>query len=189
MTILHIDASARTEGSKSRLLSHAIVKTLGDADIIYRNVANGLPFINAAWVGANFTDESERSAEQKALLQQSDALIAELERADTIVIGTPVYNFSIPAALKAWIDLVARARKTFKYTENGPVGLLKDKKVYVAAVSGGTAIDSDIDYATPYLRHVLGFMGLNDLTLIGAGQQMTRGDEAVRAALQNIAKL
>jgi FMN-dependent NADH-azoreductase len=189
MTILHIDASARKDGSSTRKMSAAIVEKLGGGDVTYRDVANGLPFVTEAWVGANFTDKSERSDEQKAILAQSDALIAELESADTIVIGVPIYNFGIPAALKAWIDMVARARKTFKYTENGPVGLLEDKKVYLAMASGGTQIGSDIDFASTYMQHVLGFMGLNNVTIIAADKQMARGINAIEAAMEDIATI
>ena len=189
MTILHIDASARKDGSSTRKMSAAIVEQLGGSDITYRDVADGLPFVTEAWVGANFTDESERSAAQKAILAQSDALIAELESADTIVIGSPIYNFGIPAALKAWIDMVARARKTFKYTENGPVGLLEGKKVYLAMASGGTKIGSDIDFAATYMQHVLSFLGLNDVTIIAADKQMARGADAVESAMEEISKI
>lgn len=189
MTILHIDASARKDGSSTRKMSAAIVEQLGGGDVTYRDVADGLPFVTEAWVGANFTDESDRSEAQKAILAQSDALIAELESADTIVIGSPIYNFGIPAALKAWIDMVARARKTFKYTENGPVGLLKGKKVYLAMASGGTEIGSDIDFASTYMQHILGFLGLDDVTIIAAGKQMARGTDALDSAMEEISKL
>ena len=87
----------------------------------------------------------------------------ELVAADVVVIGTPIYNFSIPASLKAWVDMVARARKTFRYTENGPVGLLSDKKAYIVVASGGVKVGSPADFATPYLRHALSFVGITDV--------------------------
>jgi FMN-dependent NADH-azoreductase len=95
-----------------------------------------------------------------------------VQSADILVIGVPVYNFGVPAALKAWIDMIARARETFKYTENGSVGLLSGKKAYLIVASGGTEVESGIDYATPYMKHVLGFIGVTDVTVIAAGQQM-----------------
>lgn len=189
MTILHIDASALMDGSSTRTMTRKIVDALGGNDVVYRDVAEGLPFVTQDWVHANFTDESERSDAQKTLLAGSDALINELERADTIVIGVPVYNFGIPAALKAWIDMVARARKTFKYTENGPVGLLEGKKVYLAIASGGTEVGGDIDFATGYMKHIMGFLGLHDVTIFSAGQQMARGEEALKSALDEIAQI
>jgi FMN-dependent NADH-azoreductase len=140
------------------------------------------------WVGANFTDDADRSDDQKAALAASDEMIAELEAADTIVIGVPIYNFSIPAALKAWIDLIARARKTFRYTEAGPEGLLKGKKAYLVVTSGGVPVGSDYDFATGYLRHVLGFVGITDVNIIAADQQMMNG-EAINQATTAIADL
>jgi len=97
-------------------------------------------------------------------------LVEELKAADTIVIGAPIYNFNIPAALKAWIDLIARARLTFKYGENGPVGLLKNKKAYIVMASGGVPIGSAMDFASGYLQHVLAFVGITDVTIIDASQ-------------------
>ena len=129
-TILHIDASARSDGSVSRALTQTLVETLSSPEtaIIRRDLgAAPLPAISADWVGANFTPDDQRSDVQTETLALSDELIGELEAADTIVLGVPVYNFGVPATFKAWIDLVARARKTFRYTENGPEGLLKGK--------------------------------------------------------------
>ena len=123
--ILRIDSSARHSGSTSRQLTEQLVTRLVEqgygASVTHRDLANTPPaLLTENWVGANFTDEADRSVDQKATLAASDEMIAELEAADTIVIGVPIYNFSIPAALKAWIDLIARARKTFRYTEAGP---------------------------------------------------------------------
>ena len=145
-----------------------------------------MPILTEAWVGANFTPDDDRSAEQRETLALSDRLIAEIEAADTLVLGVPVYNFGVPAAFKAWIDLVARARKTFKYTENGPVGLLEGKKAYVVIASGGTPSGSEIDFATPYVRHVLGFLGIHDVSFVAADQLMAAGDEKIAAAKETI---
>jgi FMN-dependent NADH-azoreductase len=101
-------------------------------------------------------------------LALSDTLIEELEAADTIVIGMPIYNFGMPAALKAWIDLMARPKVTFAYTESGPVGLLNDKRAIVAVASGGVPVDSPADFATPHLRQVLRFVGIDDITVHAA---------------------
>jgi FMN-dependent NADH-azoreductase len=117
--------------------------------------------LDTDWVTANFTPPEERGEAERAALAESDALVAELKAADVLVIGVPIYNFGIPAALKAWVDLVARARVTFRYTEQGPVGLLTGKRAYLAVASGGTPVGSAIDFATGYLRHVLGFLGID----------------------------
>ena len=185
--ILRVDASARRSGSSSRALTDALIARLGSTAVVSRDLSDALPFVTENWVHANFTDEAERTAEQKAELELSDRLVAELFAADILVIGSPVYNFGIPAALKAWIDMVARARKTFRYTERGPQGLLTGKKAYVLMASGGTEIGSEIDFASGYLRHVLGFIGIDDVTIIAADQQMMRGEDALSQALGRIA--
>lgn len=190
-TILKIDASARKAGSMTRELTDTLVTRLLDthpsARVLTRDVSAGLPVVDEAWVGANFTDPAERSSEQKLKLALSDTLVAELKAADVLVIAAPVYNFGIPASLKAWVDLVARARETFRYTENGPEGLLKGKKAYVVVASGGVPVNSAVDFATPYLKQVLAFIGITDVTVIAADQLMMDGDAkraAARAAIE-----
>lgn len=167
-TVLHIDSSARIEGSVTRDLSAEIVSRLGADKVVRRDLATPLPLLDGAWVGANFTPADQRTDEQKQLLALSDSLVEELKQADAIVIGSPVYNFSVPSTLKAWIDLVARAGLTFQYTENGPIGLLEGKRAVIVMASGGTQAGSDIDFATTYLRHVLGFIGITDVEVVAA---------------------
>ena len=184
--ILHIDASARGAGSTTRQLTAQLVARLAEqgygAQVTHRDLAQTPPaLLTETWVGANFTDDAERNADQKAALAASDELIAELEAADTIVIGVPVYNFAIPAALKAWVDLIARARRTFRYTETGPEGLLTGKKAYLVVASGGVPIGSDYDFASGYLRHVLGFVGITEVTIIAADRQMSDEDAIAKA--------
>jgi FMN-dependent NADH-azoreductase len=181
MHVLEINASARQEGSISRHLVDDLVAALQDryagTRITRRDIAAGLPFISEDWVRANFTPEEERSTRDRNILALSDELVSELEAADVVVIGAPIYNFSVPATLKAWIDMVARARKTFRYTETGVEGLLKGKKAFVVVPSGGVPVGSAMDFATPYLRHVLGFIGITDVEIIGA-QGADRGNDA-----------
>lgn len=188
MKILHIDSSARHEGSVTRDLTARIVAQLG-GEAIRRDVSDPLPVIQEAWVGANFTPADQRSPEQRATLALSDALVEELEAADTVVIGVPIYNFGIPAALKSWIDLIARAGRTFKYTENGPEGLLTGKRAIVAIASGGTASGSEIDFATPYIKHVLGFVGIHDVTVIAADRLGAGAEEKLAEIAPQIAAL
>jgi FMN-dependent NADH-azoreductase len=130
-----------------------------------------------------------RDAGARATLDLSDRLIAELKAADTIVIGMPIYNFGMPASLKAWIDLVARSGVTFRYGEDGPVGLLEGKRAVVAVASGGTRVGSDIDFATGHLRHVLGFMGITDVELVAADALMAGSEEKVEMAQDRIEAL
>ncbi|UWQ33085.1 NAD(P)H-dependent oxidoreductase [Leisingera sp. M527] len=188
-TILHIDSSARTDGSVSRDLSAQITGRLGASDVIRRDLAAPLPLLDGAWIGANFTPADQRSDEQKQLLALSDSLVEELKQADTIVIGTPIYNFSVPSTLKAWIDLVARVGVTFRYEETGPVGLLEGKRAIIAVASGGTQAGSDIDFATTYLRHVLGFIGITEVEIVAADALMVNADSALAKAKTQIEAL
>jgi FMN-dependent NADH-azoreductase len=187
MTTLLIQSSARTVGSTSRDLSALLAERLG-APVVTRDVSSGLPMVSSDWIAANVTDADDRTEAQKALLAQSEELIAEVEAADTLVIAVPLYNFSIPASLKAWIDQIARARRTFRYTENGPEGLVKGKRAFLVITSGGVPVDAPVDFATPYMRHVLSFIGITDVTVIGADRQMANPDavDAARAEIEAI---
>ena len=193
MHVLEINTSARQDGSVSRRLVGDLVAALqdrhGDVRVTRREIAAGLPFIDEAWVGANFTPEEERTDLDRQVLARSDELVGELETADIIVIGAPIYNFSIPATLKTWIDMVTRARKTFHYTESGPEGLLKGKKAYVITPSGGVPVGSAVDFATPYLRHALAFIGITDVEIIGAAGADRGNQEALDDARSRIAEL
>ncbi len=180
-TVLHIDSSARFQGSITRELSARIAQGLG-GKILRRDLADSLPQINEAWVGANFTPLDQRNAAQRDTLALSDALVAELEAADTVIIGVPIYNFGVPTSLKAWIDLVARAGRTFRYSQSGPEGLLKGKRAILVVASGGTQIGSEIDFATPYLRHVLGFLGIEDVEIVTADRNSTDADAVIEKA-------
>ncbi len=193
LRVLEVSASGRVGDSVSRVLTQDLIDALdsryGSVDLTRRDLIDGTPFVDEAWINANFTDTHERSAEQRAALAASDGLVAELQEADIVVIGVPIYNFSVPAAFKAWIDMIARARLTFRYTANGPEGLLKGKKAYVVVSSGGVPVDSAVDFATPYIRHVLGFVGITDVDVIAADQLNTKADESIDAARVRIAEL
>lgn len=192
-TILRIDSSMRHTGSVTRALADRLVERLSAAApgtrVIRRDLADGVPLIDEAWIGANFTDPAGRSEAHRAALALSDELVAELRAADTIVIGLPVYNFSLPAALKAWIDLVARARETFRYTEAGPEGLLTGKRALVVVASGGVPVGSAADFATPYLSHALAFMGIEDVEFISADRLAADAEAAIAGAEARIERL
>ncbi len=190
--ILRIDASMRDEGSLSRQIADTLIHRLRSAatnsKVVQRDLARGIELVNAHWIDANFTDPNKRTCQQRSTLAYSDALVAELKNANTLVIATPIYNFGVPAALKAWVDMVARARETFRYTPDGPRGLLAGKKAYVVVVSGGTVADSEIDFATPYLRHALSFIGITDVEVIAANAG-DGADKLVEHALAQIDSL
>ncbi|MFZ0789949.1 MAG: NAD(P)H-dependent oxidoreductase [Chromatiaceae bacterium] len=195
LKVLRVDSSARHEGSVSRKVADALIERLerneGPVDLMVRDLAIESPhFVDAAWVDSNFTAPERRSEAQSAVLAESDALVAELRAADVLIIGVPIYNFAIPAKLKAWVDMVARARVTFRYTENGPEGLLRGKRAYLAVASGGTAVGSEIDFATGYLRHILGFLGIDDVEIVAADRLTPRGEgRALGDALHRIDRL
>ncbi|MBC00686.1 MAG: FMN-dependent NADH-azoreductase [Rhodobacteraceae bacterium] len=190
LTVLKVDSSARREGSVTRRLADRAIAELGEGGTevttIIRDVAAGLPVVDEAWVAANFTDPAERTAEQKARLALSDTLVAEVKAADVLLIGVPIYNFGIPAALKAWVDLIARARETFRYTENGPEGLLTDKRAILVLASGGTTVGSEIDFATGYLKHIMSFIGITDVTVIAADRLMFDAEESLAGAERGV---
>ncbi|WP_171229153.1 FMN-dependent NADH-azoreductase [Ruegeria sp. HKCCA4008] len=188
-TILHIDSSARRVNSTTRDLSDRVVKQLGADRIIRRDLATPLPLLTEDWIAANFTPADQRDDLQRDRLALSDELVSELQEADTIVIGLPIYNFSVPAAFKAWVDLVARAGLTFSYTENGPKGLLEGKRAILAIASGGVPVGSEADFATNYARHVLGFIGIHDVDVIAADQMAVNPDAALESAHKAVAEL
>lgn len=185
-SILRIDASARREGSISRDLADRIIARFPEANVTTRDLASGLPLINETWVGANFTPEADRSPEQRDTLALSDELIAEVKAADTLVIGLPIYNFGVPATLKAWVDQIARAGVTFRYSEAGPEGLLTGKRAIVIVASGGTEAGSDLDFATGYMRHMLSFIGIRDVEFVTADRLALDMDGTLQSARNQI---
>jgi FMN-dependent NADH-azoreductase len=196
LNILRVDSSGRSGGqnggSVTRELVDLLIQSLVERQpvrITTRDVAKGLPFVGESWIAANFTDPEQRDDAKHAALAESDALVNEVKAADVLIIGVPLYNFGVPATLKAWIDQIARARVTFRYTENGPEGLLKGKKAYLVVASGGTPVGGTIDFATPWLTHVLGFLGITDVEVIAAERQMIQGEAARDQAKARIAEL
>ena len=189
--ILYITASIRSEAeSISRSLGQSIVDGLaaGGGSVTTRDLAaNDLPYVSAERFAANLTAAADRTPEQAELAAIADTLIAELQAADAIVIASPVYNFGPPATLKAWADLVARAGTTFQYTANGPEGLLKGKKAYLAIASGGTPVGTDYDFMSRWLTFFLGFLGITDVTMIAADGIMGAGGEEKIAAAKDAA--
>jgi len=178
--ILRLNASMRKSGSYSRNLSDKLIKQLTakeNSEITIRDLADGIPLIDENWIKANFTAADKRTLEQNETLITSDILVNELNNADLIVIGIPIYNFGVPAAFKAWIDQVVRSKLTFRYGDKGPIGLVQNKKAYIIIVSGGTKLGTEIDFISSYLKHVLGFIGITDVTFIdssGLGLEETK---------------
>ena len=180
-TILHIDSSSRVEGSATRQLSAYAVELLVKENPQAKIIRHDLVAQPLAHIGTDFLSG------QADVLAHSDKLIAELEQADILVIGAPMYNFGIPTQLKAWIDHVCRAGKTFSYTAEGPKGLLKNKRAIIVVGTGGvysTPAMAAIDHVSPYLKQVLGFIGITDVTVVSAEKQAMGADTA-QHELQN----
>ncbi|MEM7601271.1 MAG: NAD(P)H-dependent oxidoreductase [Verrucomicrobiota bacterium] len=165
--ILHLDASGRQTGSSSRAASDAHAKELASTkglDIRYRDLSQGLPFVNETMIEGYFTPDDQRTDAHREALKTSDALVDELMNAEALVIGVPIYNFSVPANFKAWADLVARAGVTVIYNEEGcPVGQVPDFPTKVFVAYGGTEIGSKRDFATPWMTMFLNYIGIKDI--------------------------
>jgi FMN-dependent NADH-azoreductase len=145
-----------------------------DGKVVHRDLNEmQLSPVNAEWIAAAYTPESARSEQQRRALETSDSLIADLQRADELVFGVPMHNFTIPSTLKLWIDQVVRVGKTFAYSANGPTGLLSGKKATLLIASGGVYEQgtqmASLNFVDPYLRTVFGFIGITDLSIISAG--------------------
>ena len=188
--ILRVDSSANPGDSVSRAIGdeaeHRLTAGHPGATVHRLDLAAGMPHIDADWVGANFTPPEQRSPEQQERLALSDQAVAVLEEADAVVITVPVYNFSLPSTLKAWIDHICRAGVTFRYTENGPQGLLADRPVYLVMASGGVPFGSPMDFASGYLKQVLRFIGIEDVRLVGAERVASGARAAQQAALNTL---
>jgi len=194
-TLLIVNSSPRSGSVSRRLTSHVAEQWKQrnpNGRIIERDLTAETPaFVNEHWIQAAYTPEAQHTPEQQKALAQSNVLIGELMAADVVVIGAPMHNFSISAPLKAWIDQIVRVGKTFSYGENGPKGLIpSDKKVLVVVSRGGMYGEgSPADFQVPYLRHMLHFVGLNNLTVIDADQQAFGPEAAQKSVEKAIQKL
>jgi len=186
--LLQLSTSIMGENSVSRELASNLLAELAGSqefNLIERNFADEpIPHLDSEWLTALTTPEADRSPDQRSKVTFSDKLIAELIAADILVIGLPMYNFSLPSMLKAWIDHIARAGVTFKYTSDGSVGLLEDKKVYLVVAMGGIHEASTTDFLRPYMKHVLAFVGLEDVEVITA-DGLNMGAERREQGLKN----
>lgn len=191
--ILRIETSIKGEASVSRKLTDRIVarltKTAPGAEVTVRDLSAGVPQIDADWIGAVYTPAEARTPDQSRIAAYSDALLDEVKAADVLVIALPVYNFGLPAQLKSWIDHLARKGETFRYTEKGPEGLLTGKRAIVALSSDGTKMGSEIDFASGYLRHMLGFFGITDVEFVAADRMVFDPEATLKAAEAEIDRL
>jgi len=187
MNILQIKSSARGAASHSSAIADDLVLRLRlahpHARLTLRDLnATPHPVLDEAALGALFTPAANRTPEQAARVALDDALIAEIEAADVVVIGVPMYNFAVPAQLKNWIDAITRVGVTFRYTEKGSEGLLKGKTVYAVLARGGKYRDTPADSQVPYLKTIFSFLGITDLRFVYA-EGLNMGEQAAHDAL------
>ncbi|WP_334057184.1 FMN-dependent NADH-azoreductase [Polaribacter sp. P097] len=193
MKILNINSSSNKTSSTSSMFAEKLVKQLvseneGSSVVTRHTTYSDLPFIDEVILGALFP-QGERTEDQNKALAISNELVQEVQEADVLVIGAPIYNFSVPASLKAYFDLIARAGLTFKYGDKGPVGLLENKKAYIVISSGGTEVGSEIDFAGKYIEHFLGFIGITDVEFVKLDQLMFSSEAKLESANKQIATL
>ncbi|WP_299675117.1 NAD(P)H-dependent oxidoreductase [uncultured Dokdonia sp.] len=192
-TLLRIDGSPRKETSISRQLANNLqehLKREGDSllhrDLYYDDLVQ---LGNQDQVDAYFIPEDQQTEAQKAAVHNSNILAQEFANADTYIIASPMYNFSVTAGLKTYIDAISRVGISFKYTEKGPVGLLKNKKAYVIVTTGGTKLNSPVDHVTNYLTTFLNFLGITDITFISADEVVANQEQAIALAKEQISIL
>ncbi|HEY8098873.1 MAG TPA: NAD(P)H-dependent oxidoreductase [Methylobacter sp.] len=186
-TLLQLNSSIFSSGGHSTQLADQFVASwhanASDAEVIVRDLAHDpIPHLDAQRVLAFFAQPEMRTPEQQTYIAESDALIEEIKQAQIIVIGLPMYNFGIPSTLKAYFDQIARAGVTFRYTENGPEGVLTGKKVFVFAARGGMYAGTPLDSQTSYVRDFLSFLGMNDVEFVYA-EGLNMGEATKEAAL------
>ncbi len=186
-TILQLNSAARSQGANSTLLANELAAKLQAANpgakrVLRDLLADALPHLDDSVLGAFFTPAEQRTPEQSAIVARSDALIAELQAADIVIIGAPMYNFGISSQLKTYFDWIARAGVTFRYTPNGPEGLVKGKKAYVVSARGGKYVGTPFDSQTPHIKAFLGLIGIADVEFIYA-EGLNLGPDAAGAAL------
>ena len=194
-SILNLNSSIFGDGGQSSRLAEQFIAQFPAARVVRRDLSkNPLPHLDAERFGAFLSQPETRTPAQQQVLNDSDALIAELKEADTLVVGLPMYNFGIPSPLKAYFDHVARAGATFKYTEKGAVGLLNGKKAYVFAARGGLYQGTPRDTQTAYVRDFLAFLGITDVQFVYAEglaiSEASKVESLARAqsALRNLAQ-
>jgi len=195
-TLLHIKSSIfGNDGQSSQLAEKLISQWKAknpQGNVVVRDlIAENIPHLDAAVMTALSTAEADRNPEQSAIVERSDQLIAELREADEVIMGVPMYNFGVPTQMKAYFDLIARAGVTFKYTEQGPVGLIETKPVYLLATRGGLYRDNGQDFQIPFVQQFLGFIGLHDSQVIYA-EGLSMGEVAqasLKKANQEIAAI
>ena len=192
MKIYQIDSSARKDGSTSRALAKKVLEKIKkpEDEVIYRDLNEEMVFVTGLTESGMNIEEKDQNENHKKMFKLSDQLVKELKESDVIIISTPIYNYGPPATLKAWSDLAARVGETFRFKPNGRrEGLLKNKRAYLVITSGGTKLNSNEDFLTPWLRYILNFFGIEKIDIICADQMALDYEKSIKDAEDQISKL
>ena len=192
MKIYQIDSSARKDGSTSRSLAKKLLDKIKKPkdEIIYRDLNDEMVFVTGLTESGMNIDQKDQNENHKKMFKLSDQLVKELKESDVIIISTPIYNYGPPATLKAWSDLAARVGETFRFKSNGRrEGLLKNKRAYLVITSGGTKLNSDEDFLTPWLKFILNFFGIEKIDVICADQMALDYEKSIKDAEKQIENL
>ena len=189
MKIYQIDSSARKEGSTSRALAKKLLNKIKkpEDEVIYRDLDDEMVFVSGLTESGMKIEKKDQTENHKKMFELSDTLVKELKESDVIIISAPIYNYGPPATLKAWSDLAARVGETFRFKPNGRrEGLLKNKKAYLVITSGGTKLNSNEDFLTPWLKFILNFFGIEKIEIICADQMALDYDKSIKDAEKQI---
>ena len=189
MKIYQIDSSARKDGSTSRALAKKVLEKIKkpEDEIIYRDLNDEMVFVTGLTESGMNIDEKDQNENHKKMFKLSDQLVKELKESDVVIISAPIYNYGPPATLKAWSDLAARVGETFRFKPNGRrEGLLKNKRAFLVITSGGTKLNSNEDFLTPWLKYILNFFGIEKIDIICADQMALNYDKSIKDAEKQI---
>ena len=189
MKIYQIDSSARKDGSTSRALAKKVLEKIKkpEDEVIYRDLNDEMVFVSGLTESGMNIDEKDQNENHKKMFKLSDQLVKELKESDVIIISAPIYNYGPPATLKAWSDLAARVGETFRFKPNGRrEGLLKNKRAFLVITSGGTKLNSNEDFLTPWLKYILNFFGIEKIDIICADQMALNYEKSIKDAEKQI---
>tara|TARA_B100000614_G_C14473791_1_gene463645 strand:- start:373 stop:954 length:582 start_codon:yes stop_codon:yes gene_type:complete len=192
MKIYQIDSSARKEGSTSRALAKKLLNKIKKTDdhITYRDLDDEMFFVSGLTESGMKIEKKDQTEHHKKMFELSDTLVKELKESDIIIISAPIYNYGPPATLKAWADLAARVGETFRFKPNGRrEGLLKNKRAYLVITSGGTKLNSNEDFLTPWLKFILNFFGIEKIDIIYADQMALDYEKSIKEAEEQIKRI
>ena len=192
MKIYQIDSSARKNGSTSRSLAKKLLNKIKkpEDEVVYRDLNDEMVFVTGLTESGMNIDQKDQNENHKKMFKLSDQLVKELKESDIIIISAPIYNYGPPATLKAWSDLAARVGETFRFKSNGRrEGLLKNKRAYLVITSGGTKLNSNEDFLTPWLKFILNFFGIEKIDIICADQMALDYEKSIKDAEKQIENL